>query len=197
MSEAEYETETVPGNENIVAYKKIHENQQPAIIDSDTIFSVFEERTGRTFYLKNVVSSVYITGTQFNFRNIPHFMSLIPTEAERRDALHETEAVLDDYFFHPNTAPFIARLFIQRFNVASNPAPAYVKAVAKSFSEGLFTHGSQTVGSGEYGCLAATVAAVLLHPEANSPSLDNDPSFGSIRQPLLRVLGLIRNYGKS
>ena len=47
-------------------------------------------------------------------------------EATTRDALHETDAVLDHLFEHDNTAPFLAYRFIQRF-VGSNPSPRYIK----------------------------------------------------------------------
>ena len=113
------------------------------------------------------------------------------SEAEVRDVLDETEATLDEYFYHPNAAPFVATLFIQRFNIASNPTPAYVKAVAKAFRSGRYLN----FGSGKYGDLSASVAAVLLYREARSPVLDADPSFGSIRQPLLKVLAVMRNFG--
>ena len=145
----------------------------------------------------------------------PHFVSFVePTE---RDALHETEAVLDNYFYHDNVAPFLANKLIQRF-VTSNPSPRYVQVRvllwfdmllfeirvrdgegATTKTETLhqpiatfatfvlpdsdvanpalidalqaastaFRNGSYDgIGSGEYGDLAATLAAVLLDREA-------------------------------
>ena len=44
------------------------------------------------------------------------------------------------------------------------------------------------VYSGEYGDMAATVAAILLEPEARSVMLDYDPTFGRLREPLLKVI---------
>lgn len=44
----------------------------------------------------------------------------------------------------------------------------------------------------KYGDLAATIAAVLLDPEARSVSLDADPFKGNIREPLLRLMSLMR-----
>ena len=87
-----------------------------------------------------------------------------------------TEAVLDDYFFHQNTAPFIARLLIQRFNIASNPAPAYVAAVATAFRSGSYSRGGKTFGSGNYGDLGSTIAAIFLCPESTSATLDGKKS---------------------
>lgn len=109
------------------------------------------------------------------------------------------------YLYNENTPPFLARLFIQRFNVASNPAPAYVKGVATAFQSGLYTFddgtgsgssaATTTFGSGEYGDLAATIAAILLHPEARSPTVDADPASGSVRQPLIKVIAVLRALG--
>ena len=42
----------------------------------------------------------------------------------------------------------------------------------------------------EYGDLAATIAAVLLHSEARSINLDADPFKGNLREPLLRMRGM-------
>ena len=99
-------------------------------------------------------------------------MSFLPSETDVRDAQYETEAVLDDYLYHKNTAPFLARLFIQRFNVHSNPASAYVSTVANAFRSGTFSVGGKTFGSGKYGDLASTIAALFLCPEAYSPTVD-------------------------
>ena len=104
------------------------------------------------------------------------------------------EAALDHYFYHDNTAPFIAYRLIQRFTT-SNPSPRYVKAVATAFRAGSY----ENIGSGwvscflshssltltnlihlsfpfrQYGDLAATIAAVLLDSEAASVNLDANP----------------------
>lgn len=79
-----------------------------------------------------------------------------------------TEAVLDNYLFHPNTPPFLARLLIQRFNIASNPSPAYVLAVATAFRFGSYSIEGTNFGSGNYGDLSSTIAAILLCPDASA-----------------------------
>eukprot|EP00957_Ditylum_brightwellii_P141462 10776981-Ditylum_brightwellii.AAC.1 len=132
-----------------------------AAFDQDTVFEVSHERTGRTFFLKNVISTVSVIGTSYSFRNAPHFLSLTPSETDLKDAQYQTDAVIDHYIYHENTAPFLARLFIQRLNVASNPTPMFVEAVATAFQTGMFvfndeTGSSATFGSGKYGDLAAT-----------------------------------------
>ncbi len=47
-------------------------------------------------------------GVAYAFRNPPKF------RPNRQGALHETEMVLDSYFYHPNTPPFISSLLIKR-----------------------------------------------------------------------------------
>ena len=89
---------------------------------------------------------------------------------------------------HDNTAPFIALRLIQRF-VTSNPHPNYVKAVATAFQTGYY----DGFGAGKYGDLGSTIAAVLLEPDALSVVLDVDPFHGSLREPLLRVVGFLRS----
>ena len=56
--------------------------------NSDTIFEVDDDK-GRTFFLKNVKSSVYLRGlkggsTGQSFRNTPQFMSFVPSETTLR-----------------------------------------------------------------------------------------------------------------
>ena len=95
--------------------------------------------------------------------------------------MYETEAAIDHYFRHPNTTPFLAIRFAQRFGI-SNPTPGYVAAIVKAFREGTYDFGAfggHRYGSGNYGDLAATVAAVLLHPEARDVILDADPVHGN------------------
>ena len=103
-------------------------------------------------------------------------------------AEHETEALLDHLFEHNNTAPFVAFRMIQRL-VTSNPSPRYVRAVATAFQEGSY---GGTVYSGKYGCMASTVAAILLDREARSSILDRDPLHGQLREPLLKAIHVMR-----
>ena len=161
------------------------------VIDKDTIFKVVRSYRP-TAYLKNVISWVHINGGAFKFRNPPHFISHL--DSNLRDSQYETDAVLDQFFYHPNTAPFLSLRLIQRFGI-SNPSPAYIEAVAIAFSEGAFVQNNSTnkFGTGNYGDLEATSAAILLHPEARSVVLDADPTYGSVREPILRVMHLMRS----
>lgn len=99
----------------------------------------------------------------------------------------EINALLDHLFAHPNTAPFVARFLIQRL-VSSNPSPQYVRNVATAFNAGKYSR----FGSGRRGDMAATVAAILLHPEARSAALLGDPQHGALREPLIRFLHFCR-----
>ncbi len=94
--------------------------------DKDTVFSVTYR--GKETFLRNMKSTVQIAGaTQYSFRNPPSFMNL--GFREIRDAMYETDAVLETYFWNDNVGPFLALRLIQRFGI-SNPSPRYVEAVA-------------------------------------------------------------------
>ena len=75
----------------------------------------------------------------------------------------------------------------------SNPSPRYIKTVSTAFKTGLFQVKEKTFGSGEYGSMEATVAAIMLDREARNVLLDADPSHGSLREPLLKFISLMRS----
>lgn len=132
-----------------------------------------------------------------SFRNAPHFMSLIMEynqygEQTLRDAQYETEEVLDDIFYHPNVAPFLCIRLIQRL-VTSNASPSHVKSCVNAFRSGNFTSGGQHFGDGSYGNLEAAIAAIVLDKEATDHTLKHDPSHGSLREPILKFMSLLRS----
>ncbi|WHZ10097.1 MAG: hypothetical protein OJF60_000536 [Burkholderiaceae bacterium] len=92
---------------------------------------------------------------------------------------------LDALGNHPNVAPFFARQMIQRL-VTSNPSPAYVARVAAAFNDD---------GKGVRGNLKSVFAAVLLDDEARGPGGLTDPSFGKLREPMLRFVQWGRTFG--
>ncbi len=153
----------------------------------NTVFEV-EDYFGRTLYLKNMKSMVTI-GSVFSFRNPPTFFSATP---EVRDAQYENEAAIDQYFYHENLAPFLALRFIQRFGI-SNPSPSFVQRVATAFKTGQ-CHQLPNDFSAQYGDLGATVATIILDRESRNILLDSDPAFGSLREPLLKTMALMRNF---
>ena len=164
-----------------------------AIYDKESVFGI--EYRGKMTYFQNMMSTVSVAGdtggVAFEFRNPPHFLNV--GNPDTRDAIYETEAVLDHYFYHSNTAPFLATRLIKRFGI-SNPSPRYVKAVAKAFIDGTyaFSKANVTFGDGMYGNLEATAAAVLMDKEMRSIALDADPTSGSLREPLIKVLSFLR-----
>jgi uncharacterized protein (DUF1800 family) len=101
-----------------------------------------------------------------------------------QDARTDLENALDDIFDHPNVGPFISKQLIQRL-VTSNPSPAYVQRVASAFNNN---------GQGIRGDLKATIAAILLDPEARTRQADATHS-GKLREPLLRLTHLWRSFG--
>jgi uncharacterized protein (DUF1800 family)/uncharacterized protein (DUF1501 family) len=164
---------------------------------------------GNTRRFFNKQSLVYVGEKQagesalesnYVFRNAPNFMPTVGENPNNHkfnnyriyhdEVALETEAVLDYLFEHNNTPSFVGRKLIQRF-VTSNPSPRYVKAVADAFRSGTYA-GSTGTFSGKRGDLAATLAAILLDQEARSPVLALDPGSGKMREPLLKVLHLMR-----
>jgi uncharacterized protein (DUF1800 family) len=99
----------------------------------------------------------------------------------------DLKRALDTLFNHPNTPPFISRQLIQRL-VTDNPSPAYIYRVAQKFENN---------GSGVRGDLGAVVRAILTDYEARSSAVADDPGYGKLREPLLRLTGLLRSFNAS
>lgn len=102
---------------------------------------------------------------------------------------------MDHYFYHDNTPPFLASRFIQRL-VSSNPSPRYIRSVSEAFISGTYTINTPNehiFGSGEYGSMEAFFAAIYLDREARSVVLDADPSQGQLREPLLKLMAVLRS----
>ena len=94
---------------------------------------------------------------------------------------------LDTLFMHPNVGPFFGRQMIQRL-VTSNPSPAYVARVARAFNNN---------GQGVRGSLAAVFRAVLLDSEANDTANQDSPTFGKLREPMVRIAQWAHTFGVS
>lgn len=155
-----------------------------------SVFEVVDENGVRHLRL-NRRSTVSVGNGGLTFRNPLHLIAL--ADPEVRDAQYETEAALDHYFYHASTAPFLAVRIAQRFGF-SNPSPRYVETIATAFRTGLYEHSSgESFGSGNYGDLGAMVAAVLLDPEARIELLDVDPAHGSILEPYLKLVRIMRS----
>lgn len=110
----------------------------------------------------------------------------VPVNSTPAQAL---ELVLDSLMQHPNMAPFVSKQLIQQL-VTSNPSPAYVKRVAVAFNVGSFTAEGKSFGTGQRGDMAATIAAILLDPEARTTNPAS--SSGKLREPALLITGVLR-----
>jgi uncharacterized protein (DUF1800 family) len=109
---------------------------------------------------------------------IPPSVSPAPATAPEADL----KILLDTLFNHPNVGPFIGKQLIQRL-VTSNPSKTYVTRVASAFNNN---------GSGVRGDMKAVIRAILLDPEARNASLVTNPTFGRIREPVLRMAHVMR-----
>ncbi len=101
------------------------------------------------------------------------------------DAPTSMKLALDALFNHPNVGPFFSKQMIQRL-VTSNPSAGYVDRVAKIFNNN---------GSGVRGDLRAVFKAILLDDEATNAAGLTSPTFGKVREPVLRFTQWARNFG--
>jgi uncharacterized protein (DUF1800 family) len=98
-------------------------------------------------------------------------------------AQQDLDGALDNVFNHPNVGPFLAKQLIKRFTT-SNPSRAYVARVATVFNDN---------GRGVRGDLSAVLRAILLDAEARDGTAAV-PSFGKVREPILRITQLFRAF---
>jgi uncharacterized protein (DUF1800 family) len=101
------------------------------------------------------------------------------------DAPTSLKMALDTLFNHPNVGPFFSKQMIQRL-VTSNPSAAYIDRVAKVFNNN---------GSGVRGDLRAVFKAILLDDEATNAAGLTSPTFGKLREPVLRFTQWARTFG--
>ena len=124
-----------------------------------------------------------------NFHSISEkrFLGTVIPATTTPNPAGDLKIALDAIFNHPNVGPFIGKQMIQRL-VTSNPSPAYVNRVANVFNNN---------GSGVRGDMAAVVRAVLLDSEARNMSAGVDANFGKLREPVIRMTGLMRALNAS
>ena len=119
---------------------------------------------------------------QFHSTSVKTFLGkTIPAGTGGQESLKQA---LDHLFNHPNVGPFIGKQLIQR-SVTSNPSPAYVARVTAAFNDN---------GQGVRGDMRAVWRAILLDPEARDAAKLNDPQFGKLREPVLRLSAWIRAF---
>ena len=111
--------------------------------------------------------------------------------AAGQSAGQELDSVLTVIFNHPNLPPFVSKQLIEKL-VTSNPSPAYIQRVAAAFASGKFN----TYGSGKRGDMQATIAAILLDPEARrgDSAATADPNDGKLREPVVMVVAVARAF---
>ena len=107
------------------------------------------------------------------------------TIAANTDGTAALKTALDTLFNHANVGPFFSKQMIQRL-VTSNPSAAYVDRVAKVFNNN---------GSGTRGDLRAVFKAILLDDEAINAAGLTAPTFGKVREPMLRFVQWARTFG--
>lgn len=128
--------------------------------------------------------------------SLPAYTGL-STDAVARAAYAEAEldGSMDALFNHPNIAPFLSQLLIQRF-VTSNPSPGYVYRVAQKFVND---------GTGTRGNLKAVINSILLDYEARTlknvdPQTINaitsvNVSHGKVKEPIIGYAQVLRAFG--
>lgn len=112
------------------------------------------------------------------------FLGTTIPAASTPDPGGDLKIALDTLFNHPNVGPFLATRLIQQL-VTSNPSPAYVSRVAAAFADN---------GAGVRGDLKAVIKAVLLDPEAAGPARVQNPYYGKLREPVLRLTNWMRAF---
>jgi uncharacterized protein (DUF1800 family) len=119
---------------------------------------------------------------QFHSQEAKRFLGITCPAGTSPDA--SLTCALDRLFNHPNVGPFIGKQLIQRL-VTSNPSPAYVARVSAAFANN---------GTGVRGDMRAVLRAILLDPEARDVVLSDDPAYGKIKEPVLRITQWLRAF---
>jgi hypothetical protein len=118
-------------------------------------------------------------GSKVLFASSPLYRKTI----DEADGYEDLKAAVETLAEHPNAAPFISRLLIQRL-VCSNPTKGYVYRIAQKFT--------QTDGN-----LKEVIKAILLDYEARTVVMTatNGPISGKQKEPILRYTQLLRAMG--
>lgn len=98
--------------------------------------------------------------------------------------MEDIEMAVDHLFNHPNVAPFISKLLIQRL-VKSNPRLAYVYRVANVFNDN---------GNGVRGDMEAVIRAILTDEEARGCEWIDHPSNGRLKEPIQRYTQYVKAF---
>jgi uncharacterized protein (DUF1800 family) len=142
-----------------------------------------------TYYLgqqrdKNWATKSMVAYPAFHSMEAKSFLGTTIPASTTPDPTGDLKIALDTIFNHPNVGPFIGKQLIQRL-VTSNPSPAYISRVAGVFNNN---------GAGVRGDLGAVVRAVLTDPEARDPTAVSNPTFGKLREPVVRLANWARAF---
>ena len=109
-----------------------------------------------------------------------------------QSSVTDLNGALDNIFAQTSLPPFVCKQMIQHL-VTSNPSAAYVKRVADAFVAGQFAG----FGAGKRGDMQATIAAILLDPEARRGDLPATTvaTDGHLREPILYAANIARAFG--
>lgn len=124
----------------------------------------------------------FTANTSFHSVSAKNFWTTTIPPQSKPDTVGDIKIAHDTLFNNPNVGPFIGKQLIQRL-VTSNPSPAYVSRVASVFNDN---------GQGVRGDMKAVFKAILLDREARTAS--TAPSYGKVREPLLRLSGMLRAF---
>ena len=98
-----------------------------------------------------------------------------------QNGMTDINQTIDHLANHPNTAPFICQSMIKMLTT-SNPSPQYVLDVVNTFDP----HAPNN--------FQEVIKAILLHPEARTCNITNEYNFGKLREPVVRLLNLLKSF---
>ncbi len=140
------------------------------------------------FYGGHKDSSAYVTPMSaypaMHSTSEKSFLGTTISASTTSDPTGDLKIALDTIFNHPNVGPFIGKQLIQKL-VTSNPSPAYIARVAAVFNND---------GAGVRGNLGAVVKAILMDPEARDDTAVSNPTFGKLREPVVRLGNWMRAF---
>ena len=101
------------------------------------------------------------------------------------DGPHSLRLALDAIFAHPNVPPFVSQ--------AADPASRHLQSRRRPMSARISAVFANN-GSGVRGDLRAVVRAILLDVEARSDAIAGAPTYGKLREPIMRLTGWARAF---
>ena len=160
-------------NEVITEMAKIFTGMSHTIVNNGQVAtSFFQAPRGNDYrFPMRVWDEEHELGIKTLFNGV-----VIPAEQTGEEDVQQT---LDALCEHPNMAPFVSRLLIQRFT-SSNPSPEYLGRVSR-------------VWNLSEGNLEEVMRAILFDREARA--IDRDLGLrGKLREPLIRAVQIMRAF---